>query len=630
MGATRTNPLALDPEAMRAMGHRTVDLMVEMLNDQSVPALRRASAAEMSERLPFGEPTEPQDYEALLERLQADVFPFMSRMDHPGYFAFIPGSGTFPAALADFMASALNIYVGSWMEAAGPSRVELIVLDWFKTWIGYPPEAAGSLVSGGSAANITALACAREALLGAMNDRVVAYVADQAHSSIARAARLLGFRPDQVRVLPTDHAHRLQPETVVAAIEADAAAGRQPLFVSAAAGSTNTGAIDPLAELAAVCRERGVWLHVDAAYGGFAALTERGRERLAGLELADSVTLDPHKWLYQPYECGSLLVRDGDLLRRAFEIVPDYLSDARVDGDEVNFSDLGMQLSRTTRALKVWLSISYFGVDAFREAMDAALDLAQHAEALIESTPELELMSPASLGIVCFRRRGADDAEEHETAALNRGLVAGFEASGQGLVSSTQLRGRYAIRLCAMNHTSRVEDVERAVEFFAHGRALPAPHTAPARDAAVDDGGWLGEPAVAPEELERIPLLSGLAPSDLERVACWALVEQVPAGGEVVRRWDAARDFFLVLEGTAVVERDGDPVAELAAGSFFGERAALDWGAGYGYARSATVTATSDLRLLALAPAHLEQLMRLDRGIADAIREAVRAQLAAS
>ena len=323
------NPLALDPEAMRAMGHRTVDLMVDMLGDRDVPALRRATPAEMSERLPFGEPAAPQDFEGLLERLQEDVFPFMSRLDHPGYFAFIPACGTFPGALADFMASALNIYVGSWMEAAGPSRLELIVLDWFKRWIGYPSEAAGSLVSGGSAANITALACARESLLGAMNDRVVVYVADQAHSSMARAARLLGFRPDQVRVLPTDRSHRLQPETVVAAIEADADAGRQPLFVSAAAGSTNTGAVDPLVQLAEVCRERGVWLHVDAAYGGFAALSDRGRERLAGLELADSVTLDPHKWLYQPYECGSLLVRDGQLLRRAFEIVPDYLSDAR-------------------------------------------------------------------------------------------------------------------------------------------------------------------------------------------------------------------------------------------------------------------------------------------------------------
>jgi aromatic-L-amino-acid decarboxylase len=626
------NPLALDPEAMRAMGHRTVDLMVDMLGDPEVPALRRATPAEMSERLPFGEPAAPEDFEALLERLQEDVFPFMSRMDHPGYFAFIPGSGTFPGALADFMASALNIYVGSWMEAAGPSRLELIVLDWFKRWIGYPSEAAGSLVSGGSAANITALACAREALLGAMNDRVVAYVADQAHSSMARAARLLGFRPDQVRVLPTDAAHRLQPETVLAAIDADADAGRQPLFVSAAAGSTNTGAIDPLAELAQVCRERGVWLHVDAAYGGFAALTDRGRERLAGLELADSVTLDPHKWLYQSYECGSLLVRDGRHLRRAFEIVPDYLSDARGDEDEVNFSDLGIQLSRTSRALKVWLSISHFGVDAFRRAIDASLDLAQHAEEIVESTPELELMSPASLGIICFRRRGDEGASEHDVTTLNKGLVAAFEASGHGLVSSTQLRGRYAIRFCAMNHTSRAEDVERALDFFASGKParMPGRPAAPVSRAASVDDGWLGESVVGWEELERVPLLSCLDHADLDRVARWAREQRVPAGEVAIRRWDAARDFFLVLEGAAVVECDGVVVADLAAGDFFGERAALDWGAGYGYARSATVRATAPLRLLALSPAHLEQLMQLDPAIATSIHAAIRAQLAAT
>ena len=254
----------------------------------------------------------------------------MSRLDHPGYFAFIPGCGTWPGALGDFLASALNIYAGSWMEAAGPSRLEQVVLGWFKEWIGYPAEAAGVAASGGSAANMTALACAREALLGSMTDRVVAYVSDQAHSSLARAAApaRLPARPGAGAAGPTSAG--CAPDALAAAIDADAAAGREPLFVAAAAGSTNTGAIDPLAELAAICRERGVWLHVDGAYGAFAALTERGREALRGIELADSVTLDPHKWLYQPLECGALLVREGRLLRRAFEIVPDYLKDAEV------------------------------------------------------------------------------------------------------------------------------------------------------------------------------------------------------------------------------------------------------------------------------------------------------------
>src|SRR5689334_1571370 len=220
------DPLALDAEAMRALGHATVDALVDMLVDPSVPALTRATPDQMAQRLPAGLPDGRRSFESLLDQLREDVFPYMSRLDHPGYFAFIPACGTFPSALGDFMAAALNPYVGTWMEAAGPSRLELVVLEWFKEWIGYPAEAAGVLVTGGSAANMTALACAREALLGPMTDKAVTYVSDQAHSSLARAARLLGFRPDQVRVVPTDGQRRLRPELLDAAIGADLAAGR--------------------------------------------------------------------------------------------------------------------------------------------------------------------------------------------------------------------------------------------------------------------------------------------------------------------------------------------------------------------------------------------------------------------
>jgi glutamate/tyrosine decarboxylase-like PLP-dependent enzyme len=231
--------------------------------------------------------------------------------------------------------------------------------------------------------------------------------------------------------------------------------------VAASAGATNTGAIDPLSELAGVCRARGVWLHVDAAYGGFAALSERGAAALAGIELADSVTLDPHKWLYQPLECGSLLVRDGRLLKRAFQAVGDYMRDSVAADDEVNFADLGLQQSRGFRALKVWMSVSYFGVAAFREAIDRALDLALAAERQIAASAGLELMSPATLGIVCFRRRAS--------ARLNEALVREFEATGRGLVSSTRLGGRYAIRICVLNYTTGPEDVARTIEFFTKG-----------------------------------------------------------------------------------------------------------------------------------------------------------------
>src|SRR5689334_6778162 len=237
---------------MRQQGYRIVDLLVDRLLADG-PPLRRATPTEMRERLGGPPPAEPQPLEEVFARLADDVLPFRSRVDHPRFLAFIPGSGTWPAALADFVASACNVYAGSWMESAGPSQVELEVLGWFKDWVGYPAEAAGSLTSGGSAANMTALACAREAKAGPMRDDLVLYVSDQAHSSIARAARILGFRPDQVRVLPGDGELRLAPETLSAAIEADLRAGRTPLAVSANAGATNTGAVDPLPELAEVC-----------------------------------------------------------------------------------------------------------------------------------------------------------------------------------------------------------------------------------------------------------------------------------------------------------------------------------------------------------------------------------------
>ena len=290
------------------------------------------------------------------------------------------------------------------------------MLEWFRGWLGLPETAGGTLLNGGSAANMTALAVARESVVGAMNERLVAYVSDQAHSSLARGARVLGFRPDQIRVLPVGDDCRLSPKTLRGAIEADARAGRMPFFVSANGGATNTGVIDPLPELREVCDAYGLWLHVDAAYGGFAVLTERGGARCEGIGAADSVTLDPHKWLYQSYECGCLLVRDAALLRRAFEMTPAYLHDAIAETDEVNLADLGIQLTRTTRALKVWLSLCTFGVDAFAATIDRCLDLAERARGRIDESPELELAVTPFLSVICFRRRFDCDDEERGPA----------------------------------------------------------------------------------------------------------------------------------------------------------------------------------------------------------------------
>ena len=316
------HPLRMDVEAMRRAGYATVDALVARLADPGSDAvLRRAGPADMRARLAGPPPEQPGDYGEVLARLLADVLPYASRTDHPGYFAFVPSFTTWPAALAELTAAAANPYCGAWMEAAGPAQVELQVIDWFRGWLGMPGSTSGVLVTGGSAANLTALLVARDAAGGPSDDEIV-YVSDQAHSSLARTARAMGLRPHQVRVLPTDDRWRLQPGSVAAAVRADRAAGRVPFALCASGGSTNTGAVDPLADLADVCAAEGLWLHVDAAYGGFAALAPKGRELLAGIERADSVTLDPHKWLFQPMECGSVLVRDGARLERTFADSP--------------------------------------------------------------------------------------------------------------------------------------------------------------------------------------------------------------------------------------------------------------------------------------------------------------------
>jgi glutamate/tyrosine decarboxylase-like PLP-dependent enzyme len=571
---------------MRALGYRTVDALVDWLSDDSGPPLRRATPTEMAERLGGPAPAAGAPFDDALDVLFRDVLPFTSRAAHPRFFAYVPFAGTWPGALGDFVASACNVYAGSWQEAAGPTQLELEILDWFKDWVGYPSAAAGSLVSGGSAANLTALACAREALVGSMRDDLVIYASDQAHSSIGRSARILGFRPDQVRVLPVADDLRLEPAVLAAAMAADDAAGRLPFLVVANGGATSTGAVDPLRSLAELCRERNVWLHVDAAYGGFGVLTARGRIALDGLDAADSITLDPHKWLYQPYECGCLLVRNGRALRHAFEINSDYLRDAEADGGVVNFSDYGLQLTRSSRALKLWLSLRTFGVDAFRAAIDRTLDLAELARDRIEASDVLELAAPPSLGIVCFSRSDGDDDDVN-------GLVAALEESGLGLVSSTRVHGRSVLRLCILNHTTRADDVERVLEFFE--TAEPAAAVAPYdRHAAVPS---------------TVPLFARLEPAESVAVALRSTERRASAGETIIERWDTNRDFFVIREGLIDVVVDGETVATLRAGDYFGEIAALEWGAGFARSRAATVIARDDVRLRVVEPESLATLL---------------------
>jgi aromatic-L-amino-acid/L-tryptophan decarboxylase len=615
------HPLAMDVEAMRRAGYAAVDaLAARLAAPEGGPILRRASPAEMRERLGGAPPEQGAGLDAVLARVIEDVLPYAAWTNHPGYFAFIPYFTSWPGAVAELIAAAANISPWAWLESPAATQIELEVIDWFRTWLGMPEGTAGVLVSGGSAANLTALLVAREAAGGPSEDSVV-YVSDQGHSSLARTARAMGLRPHQIRVLPTDRHWQLQPETVTAAAGADRRAGRVPIAVCASAGATSTGAVDPLPGLADVCATEGLWLHVDAAYGGFAALTREGRALLTGIDRADSVTLDPHKWLFQPFECGGVLIRDGALLARTFAIHPDYLDSTETQGTgEVNLGEWGLQLTRGFHALKVWMSVHAFGLAAFRAAIGRNMELAAYAEELVHAQAALTLMAPASLGIVCFRREwpGCDEAE---TERRGIALADALEHSGDAFVSTTRLAGRHAIRLCILNPTSGEAHVRRVIEHFAQA---PAPPDVPRTLSVPADSkaGVLGAPGSTQGTgvLETMPLLAGLPDSVIQAVRDRGTCVNVSAGEEIIRRWDADRSFFIALSGRYDVVIDDRVIRTLGPGEHFGELAARDWGGGYGYARTATVRCAQDGQLLRLSSDDFQWLVRT--------QPAVRAELA--
>jgi glutamate/tyrosine decarboxylase-like PLP-dependent enzyme len=410
-------------------------------------------------------PEEPTGFSEVLEEFQRKVAPHAMRPNHPRFLAFVPGAPTFLSVLGDWLCAGTNYFDGVWLEAAGPAQVELVVLDWFKSFLGYPAEARGILTGGGSEANLTALVVAREQLSPADRQRAVLYETEQRHWSVDRAAKIMGLGADQIRAVPADETFRLRPQALWTAISEDARAGRLPWAVVANAGATNTGAVDPLAELADVCREANLWLHVDAAYGWSAVLTEEGKNALGGIERADSVTLDPHKWFGQTFEAGCVLIRRGKLLGQTFALRPEYMLDVVPAEDEVNFADHGLALTRRFRALKIWLSMKVLGVRWFRALVDRCCRLADYAQALLEQSEDFEIVSPRRLSILCFRY--APDAGvkfcTEELNRLNLDLCEAVRQSGRAFLSSTRLRDRVALRMCFVNWRTTAGDVEEVV-----------------------------------------------------------------------------------------------------------------------------------------------------------------------
>jgi glutamate/tyrosine decarboxylase-like PLP-dependent enzyme len=425
---------------------------------------RTASPAEMKELLNEPPPEQGLPFESVLAEFRDRVAPFGLRPNHPRFLAFIPSAPTFLSVMGDWLCAGINFFAGVWMEAPGPTQVELVVLDWFKELLGYPREAQGIVTSGGSEANLTALVVARDRLAWADRPRAVLYMTQHRHWSLDRAAKVMGLRPEQVRVLPGDSDH---PSRLAKAVAHDRHEGKHPWAMVATAGATNTGAVDPLHELAEVCGQEKLWLHVDAAYGWPSVLTAEGRDLLRGIDRADSITLDPHKWFAQTFEAGCVLVRAGGELEQTFSLRPDYMQDVAPAPDEVNFADLGLALTRRFRALKIWLSVKVLGLAWFRSLIEHCCRLAELAQGLLLAAGKFEILSPRRLSILCFRFVPSSRKSEAELDRLNLAMAEELRQTGRAFLSSTRLEGKVALRMCFVNWRTTAGDVEEVVDLLA-------------------------------------------------------------------------------------------------------------------------------------------------------------------
>ncbi|WP_131741332.1 pyridoxal phosphate-dependent decarboxylase family protein [Actinomadura roseirufa] len=446
-------PLRLSPADMRRLGHLAVDEVVDhlaTLRDRPVggPPDRARMEALFDARLPGG----PADPVEVMEQAMAQLRDFIVHTDHPRFLAYIPGPSTFVGAVADFVASGLNVFAGQWIVGAGPAVMERTTIDWLRTLCGLPETGGGLFVSGGTMANLVAVHAARSRRDG------LVYVTSQTHGSIRKGLRFLGFDEGRLRIIATDDRHRMDVAALRRRVARDREEGLVPSCVVATAGTTNTGAVDPLGALADLCAAEDVWLHVDGAYGAAAVLSDRAGDLLEGLGRADSIALDPHKWWYQPYEAGCVLVRDETTLTDAFAMNAEYLRETRHGTAPLNYYDLGPQLTRGFRALKLWMSFKTFGLDAFRQAVEHGIALAEHAQDLLLRGDRWDVVTPAQLAIITFRPR-LPGAAPGRVDDLTRRIATGTLRDGFALVMTTEIGGRPVLRLCITHPETTARDV---------------------------------------------------------------------------------------------------------------------------------------------------------------------------
>lgn len=462
----------MPPAEFRAHGHAVVDWIAEYFRAvDAYPVLARVEPGEVAARLSAEPPEEGVLMEEILADFQRVLLPGVTHWNHPGFFAYFAITGSAPGVLGEMLAAALNVNAMLWRTGPAATELEERTLDWLRQLLGLPAAFRGFIQDTASVSSLTAIAAAREAALPAAREQGLAglprlrlYCSEEAHSSIEKAAITLGLGRAGTRRIPTDAEFRMDTAALAAAIAADTAAGWRPFCVVATVGTTSTTSVDPVPAIAELCRRHGLWLHVDAAYAGAAALVPERADVLAGCEHADSLVVNPHKWLFVPIDCSALYVRDAALVRRAFSLVPDYL--ATPEGEAVtNLMDYGPALGRRFRALKLWMTLRYFGRRGIAERLREHMRLARELAAEIDAAPGWERLAPVPFSVVVFRCRPAGWSEER-CDALNERILEAVNASGEAFLSHTRLRGRYALRLAVGNLRTGAAHVRRAWELL--------------------------------------------------------------------------------------------------------------------------------------------------------------------
>ena len=455
----------LDPSAdeMRNWGNSVMQLMTEYLGDlRDHRVYGRMSSREIRGRLDSTLPTKGIDFDGLLKVFRETIIPFSRQNAHPRMFGYVQSPGTALAAFADLLASTLNANLTVWRSAPAPVELERLTIDWIRQILGFNGEAGGLFVSGGSMANLTAIAAARQAK-DYSSGRLRVYASRETHFSIAKAAALLGIGRENVRFVDVDERFKIRTDDLVAKITADLEAGYVPFCVVANAGTVNTGAIDPLAEIREIANRFKLWMHVDGSYGAFAVLVKSARKLFTGMEQADSIALDPHKWLYLPVDVGCVIYRAPEIARAAFAHEAEY---TRVIGEEADeafaFWDYGPELSRRFRALKVWMLLKGVGLYSLGEAIESNLACARHLESMVRTSDDFEMVAPVELSIFCFRHVPLHLRSESPQAMddFNERLLIALQRDGSSYLSNTTLGGRFALRGCVLNYRTTLRDME--------------------------------------------------------------------------------------------------------------------------------------------------------------------------